>query len=481
MKVVINPVGANLDIVLVPGLNVRNRESHEEGTWTAQTPSGDVHWVRETFPLDTVTRRARVMAYAYSSREVVGSVHAGVALHAKCLLDQLLVLRRGAETRPLIFITHSLGGIIVKEALVQATESFTRLRCISLFTTGVIFFGAPHRGIENGKFQFLTSLLRSFTPFDPDPLLLASIDKSNPECERLHKRFSKVHEHYYYVSVYEAQPYRNKDLGLLVPMASAVLGLPDDREVRLRLDRDHSRICRFEDLHSTDFRLVFFHLRDLCQRSIGSFSNLKHISESGRRVTEKIAAQKLSDGQTIQQAIVDAQTLLQSTDTVAGVQGLNERVRARLNQTNTRIASFLIILIIPILPLPAFLVGLGLAFGMFTVDQVTPLIRLAADRLEDIRTGQNHSLILSYLSIQLFDRKFKSVDMARKTLEGHLSFTPMTADEAGEARDLIARLDTHEARIFSDLHRRRDSAASIRGRLEVTTEFLERLYQAQQE
>lgn len=73
---------------------MRYRDSHEEGTWTAQTPSGDVHWVRETFPLDMVTSRARVIAYAYNSREVVGSVHAGVAAHAERLLDQLLVMRR---------------------------------------------------------------------------------------------------------------------------------------------------------------------------------------------------------------------------------------------------------------------------------------------------------------------------------------------------------------------------------------------------
>lgn len=75
-------------------------------------------------------------------------------------------------------------------------------------------------------------------------------------------------------------------------MVSSVLGLPQDREVRVRLDRDHSRVCRFEDLQSSEFRLVFSHLRDLCQRSIGSFSYLKHMSDGGRRATEEIAAQK---------------------------------------------------------------------------------------------------------------------------------------------------------------------------------------------
>lgn len=122
---------------------------------------------------------------------------------------------------PILCITARLPwmygtkGFLRLQALVQANENVARLQCISLFTTGVMFFGATHRGIEKRKFEYLMNLLRSFTPFDPDPLLLASIDKSHPECERLHKRFSMVHAHYHYVSVYEDQPYRNKDLGLV--------------------------------------------------------------------------------------------------------------------------------------------------------------------------------------------------------------------------------------------------------------------------
>lgn len=73
-------------------------------------------------------------------------------------------------------------------------------------------------------------------------------------------------------------------------MLSAVLGLPDDKEVRIHLDRDHSQICRFDDLQSEDFQLIFSHLKDLCQRSINSFPALAHMSEDRRRATEELAA-----------------------------------------------------------------------------------------------------------------------------------------------------------------------------------------------
>jgi hypothetical protein len=55
--------------------------------------------------------------------------------------------------RPLLFIAHSLGGIITKEALRQANlkgahQPGAHLRDIFLSTTGIIFFGTPHRGAD---------------------------------------------------------------------------------------------------------------------------------------------------------------------------------------------------------------------------------------------------------------------------------------------------------------------------------------------
>ena len=55
--------------------------------------------------------------------------------------------------RPLVFIAHSLGGIITKEALRQASlrgthQSDSHLRNIFSSTLGIIFFGTPHRGSD---------------------------------------------------------------------------------------------------------------------------------------------------------------------------------------------------------------------------------------------------------------------------------------------------------------------------------------------
>ncbi|KAM0491872.1 hypothetical protein ACHAPB_009012 [Verticillium nonalfalfae] len=46
---------------------------------------------------------------------------------ARDLIDQLCHLRRGQDTRPLIMVAHSLGGLIVKQELFNLNRAFNRL------------------------------------------------------------------------------------------------------------------------------------------------------------------------------------------------------------------------------------------------------------------------------------------------------------------------------------------------------------------
>ena len=57
------------------------------------------------------------------------------------------------SSRPLVFVAHSLGGIIVKEALRRshlAPQIHFRKVCES--TVGIIFFGTPHGGADPRNF-----------------------------------------------------------------------------------------------------------------------------------------------------------------------------------------------------------------------------------------------------------------------------------------------------------------------------------------
>jgi hypothetical protein len=67
------------------------------------------------------------------------------------LLVSLEAERRSEPSRPLIFVAHSLGGIVVKEAI-RRSHGFqmhqNHLHGIYESTIGVIFFGTPHSGAD---------------------------------------------------------------------------------------------------------------------------------------------------------------------------------------------------------------------------------------------------------------------------------------------------------------------------------------------
>jgi hypothetical protein len=66
------------------------------------------------------------------------------------LLERVRAKRRAFhdEERPIIFICHSLGGIVLKKALIVAHQKAERYSSISRDTFGVMFMGTPHRGSD---------------------------------------------------------------------------------------------------------------------------------------------------------------------------------------------------------------------------------------------------------------------------------------------------------------------------------------------
>jgi hypothetical protein len=58
--------------------------------------------------------------------------------------------RRKVSDRDLVFIAHSLGGILVKEVLRRSeTDLGENINKIFASTTAVFFFGTPHRGSKD--------------------------------------------------------------------------------------------------------------------------------------------------------------------------------------------------------------------------------------------------------------------------------------------------------------------------------------------
>ena len=121
---------------------------------TSRTP---VCWPRDLVPF--TVPRARVLTYGYDThiRHRIGAPINRNTVYdiAWDLLVALESGRRTQSSRPVLFVAHSLGGIVIKEMLrrsmgCQLGQDY--LRCIFESTIGVIFFGTPHAGADPRSF-----------------------------------------------------------------------------------------------------------------------------------------------------------------------------------------------------------------------------------------------------------------------------------------------------------------------------------------
>jgi hypothetical protein len=112
-----------------------------------------IYWPRDLVPL--TLPNARVLTYGYDTniRHRLETPVSKLTVYdiGKDLLVSLEAERRSEPSRPLIFVAHSLGGIVVKEALrrshgFQTHQSHLYEICKS--TVAVMFFGTPHSGAD---------------------------------------------------------------------------------------------------------------------------------------------------------------------------------------------------------------------------------------------------------------------------------------------------------------------------------------------
>jgi hypothetical protein len=140
---------------------------------------------------------ANVMTWGYNSdltRGYLAGSQGTIFSHARNLLYSLVSERRGSPERPLVFIAHSLGGIMVKEVLRRSEFDFTKeVRQISLSTSGIIFYGTPHRGSPDwASFgEGIAKIATFVTGIETNSNLIHSLLPSGSELEECRESFAR--------------------------------------------------------------------------------------------------------------------------------------------------------------------------------------------------------------------------------------------------------------------------------------------------
>ncbi|KAE8441039.1 hypothetical protein EG329_006076 [Mollisiaceae sp. DMI_Dod_QoI] len=282
------PIVPLLDIVLVHGIN-----GHYINTWkAADCTIWPVELLSEQLP------EIRVMSYGYR-----GTYNDTISVatsfdHGQSLLSLLIDKRKAAheEVRPIIFVGHSLGGIIIKQMLLIANaNSDSRAQNVILSTYGVvrilvIFFSTPHNGINSDKWgQFVQIIIKNTKPDElkdtplPPKIITAILDHSD-ELVQISQKFRFL-KNMKYASFYEAL--KTPKLGaVLVPKGSATMNYVNE-DIRM-LPQHHFDTCKFRR-GDENFNQVLSVVKSIQDDS----PKAKYVGEIGRRVLSSLRIDEL--------------------------------------------------------------------------------------------------------------------------------------------------------------------------------------------
>ncbi|KAL9091410.1 MAG: hypothetical protein Q9165_004796 [Trypethelium subeluteriae] len=226
------------DVIAVTGL-----AGHAFGSWAC---SPHQMWLRDFLPKDL--KNIRVLIYGYNSQLREAHSRSLLGDHVRMFKQRLLTLSPSdrVQHRPIIFIGHSLGCLLIKKALVEIIGSPTA-RHISNFPL-IIFLAAPHRGLS------VVSLQTILAVENPSKDIVDELGESSSTLTDLNENFAKIAHALNILSCYELQKtktlvtdsegnwHREGPPTMMVSQNSAMLHSAN--EDRVPCDADHSKIAK---------------------------------------------------------------------------------------------------------------------------------------------------------------------------------------------------------------------------------------------
>ncbi|KAF4826189.1 Vegetative incompatibility protein HET-E-1 [Colletotrichum tropicale] len=239
------------DIVAIHGLN-----GHYLKTWTDEKTG--TNWLKSFVP--QIVPVARVMSFWYNSTAQFSKSTSDIDVFSDQLLEGLLAEKESIEEqeRPLIFICHSLGGLMFKQAYLKALDSDEHM-FLAKRISGVFFFGTPHKGSSLASWSTMTARLLKTASLgaNTNTQLSKDLEPNSKRMANISEAFLKRCSSLKIISCYETlkMDYLNT---LVVEKDSAVLGHSSEKAIAI--ESDHRGMCRFGTITEKRFSSIKFRL-----------------------------------------------------------------------------------------------------------------------------------------------------------------------------------------------------------------------------
>ncbi|KAL4923585.1 uncharacterized protein BDV17DRAFT_296216 [Aspergillus undulatus] len=228
------------------------------------------------------------MSFGYNAKfQKKGNTSTAVLDFAKTLLFHLRYavdqqsgnLNIGAV--PLLFVVHSMGGLIVKEAYMQGQNDPLYEHIVKAISA-IIFLATPHRG--SNLADILNRVLEA-TWLSNSKLYISELSTDHFTLQKLNEQFRHIAPRLDIVSFYETQPTSIKGARVMIlEKDSSILGYPG--EISNPLDADHHGVCKYDNNRDPNYISVRNALKSIVSKIISTTRSKAKTAVSERRPSD---------------------------------------------------------------------------------------------------------------------------------------------------------------------------------------------------
>ncbi|KAI1321681.1 hypothetical protein F5Y16DRAFT_416784 [Xylariaceae sp. FL0255] len=254
------------DCIAISGLS-----SHPFGSWQPRSTDKTFMWIRDALPKHVPG--IRTILYGYETNLLKSQSFENITDLSKRLID--LLTTYGWDTqlaKPVCFLAHSLGGLVLRDALQQLSSHQSEAYDNLLQNIrGSVYFGVPNWGMKQESF-------RQIVKDRPNNSLIEDIGRGSDYLRELNRNLSKsaacqhLKQFWAYETLESPTVIKTSDGSIsrdgppvvLVSRDSATLGQTEPNDFTFPIKANHSDMVKF-GRESPDYEIVVSKLRKIME------------------------------------------------------------------------------------------------------------------------------------------------------------------------------------------------------------------------